>query len=174
VGETGYSTMERTWLRPTLDVHGMWGGYQEPGSKTVLPATFGAKVSMRLVPDQNPHEIFEHMKPYVEKLAPPGVTVKIEKTHVGLPFVTDPEGPALRAARRALERVWPNPPVMMREGGSVPVMEPMQRIFGAPFILMGFGLDDDQVHAPNEKFSLGCYFGGIRSVASLYEELGGL
>jgi acetylornithine deacetylase/succinyl-diaminopimelate desuccinylase-like protein len=172
VGETGFTTLERISVRPTLDVNGMWGGYQGDGSKTVLPSFFAAKVSMRLVPDQDPKKIFPALEAHVRSLTPEGVTVKVRNLHEGDPFITDPKHPMLEAARRALASVWKKPPAMMREGGSIPIMSALQKHIDVPFIFMGFGLDDDNVHAPNEKFSLTSYFGGIRSVAALYEELG--
>ena len=171
-GEKGYSTLERVAVRPTLDVNGMWGGYQGEGSKTVLPSFFAAKVSTRLVPKQRPDVVFEKMQKYVESIAPDTVHVKLIKLHTGEPFLTDPDSPMLEAAKKALARVWPNPPFMMREGGSIPVMEAMQRIFDVPFVFMGFGLEDDGIHAPNEKFNMSSYHGGIRSAAYLYEEIG--
>jgi acetylornithine deacetylase/succinyl-diaminopimelate desuccinylase-like protein len=170
-GEKGFTTLERITVRPTMDVNGMWGGYQGEGSKTVLPAFFAAKVSMRLVPDQDPAEIFRAFAAHVRKLAPAGVTVNVLDLHSAPPFLTSPDHPMIEAARRALLRAWPKPPVCIREGGSIPVMATFQETHGLPSILMGFGLDDDQVHSPNEKFSLSSYFGGTRSVAYLYEEL---
>ena len=170
-GEKGYTTAERISIRPTLDVNGMWSGYTGEGSKTVLPSLAAAKVSMRLVPDQDPREIFPKLEGYVKRLAPPGVTVKLIEMHAARPFLSDPAHPMIRAAVRALERSWPKPPVMAREGGSIPVMDTFLETHNLPCILMGFGLDDDQVHAPNEKFSLSSFFGGTRSVAYLYEEL---
>jgi acetylornithine deacetylase/succinyl-diaminopimelate desuccinylase-like protein len=170
-GEAGYSTLERTSARPTLDVNGIWGGYQGEGSKTVLPARASAKVSMRLVADQNPDELYPKFAAYVKKLAPPGVTVTVTNLHGALPFLTSPDHPMLEKARRALDRAWTKPAAMIREGGSIPVMATFQKTHGLPCILMGFGLDDDNVHAPNEKISLSSYFGGTKSVAYLYEEL---
>jgi acetylornithine deacetylase/succinyl-diaminopimelate desuccinylase-like protein len=170
-GEQGYTTLERATVRPTLDVNGMWSGYTGEGSKTVLPSFAAAKVSMRLVPDQDPHELFPRFAAYVEKLAPTGVRVVVKDLHGATPFLTDPDHPMLEAARRALTRVWPKPPAMIRTGGSIPVMATFQQTHGLPCILMGFGLDDDQVHAPNEKFSLSSFHGGTKSVAYLYEEL---
>ena len=171
IGEKGFTTAERISIRPTLDVNGMWSGYTGEGSKTVLPCVATAKVSMRLVPDQDPADLFPRLEAYVKKIAPPGVTVTVRDMHSARPFLSDPTHPMLRAAVRALERSWPKPPVMAREGGSIPVMETFQQTHNVPCILMGFGLDDDQVHAPNEKFSLSSYHGGTRSVAYLYEEL---
>ncbi|HET7224175.1 MAG TPA: dipeptidase [Candidatus Eisenbacteria bacterium] len=171
-GEKGWTTAERVSIRPTLDVNGIWGGYQGEGSKTVLPAKAGAKVSMRLVPDQDPLELFQQFEAYVKKVCPPGVTVRVENLHHGAPFLTDPNHPALEAARRALEQAWGRKPVMLREGGSIPVMTTFQQTHpGVPNILMGFGLDDDNVHAPNEKFTLRCFHVGAQSVALLYDEL---
>lgn len=170
-GEKGFSTYERITCRPTLDVNGMWSGYTGEGSKTVLPSFAAAKVSMRLVPDQDADALFESFSAYVRKLAPPSVTVEIKNLHGGRPFITDPDEPALQAAVRALARSWAKKPVLIREGGSIPVMATFQQTHALPCILMGFGLHDDQVHAPNEKFSLTSFHGGTRSCAYLYEEL---
>ena len=171
-GEKGFSTLERITVRPTLDVNGMWSGYTGEGSKTVLPAFAAAKVSMRLVPDQEPADLFPVFEAYVKKLAPPGVQVKVLDLHGARPWITDPGHPMLEAARRALARAWARPPVMVREGGSIPVMAVFEETHKLPSILMGFGLDDDAVHSPNEKFSLSSFHGGTKSVAYLYEELG--
>lgn len=171
-GERGFTTVERTGVRPTLDVNGMWSGYMGEGSKTVLPSFAAAKVSMRLVPDQNPAELFTHVEAYVKSLAPAGVTVKVRDLHSALPFLIDPNHGSLKAALRALERSWRKKPALVREGGSVPIMATFTETHGLPTILMGFGLHDDQVHAPNEKFSLSSFHGGTRSIAYLYEELG--
>jgi acetylornithine deacetylase/succinyl-diaminopimelate desuccinylase-like protein len=170
-GEKGRSTLERVWSRPTLDVNGMWSGYTGEGSKTVLPSLAAAKVSMRLVPDQDPDVLFERFTAHVKSLAPPSVRVTVKNLHGATPWITDPNHPMLQCARRALARAWTEPPAMIREGGSIPVMATFQETHGLPAILMGFGLDDDNVHAPNEKFSLSSYFGGTKSVAYLYEEL---
>ena len=172
VGERGYNTLERTTVRPTLDVNGMWSGYIGEGEKTVLPSFAAAKVSMRLVPDQDPDELAPRFEAHVKQLTPPGVRSKVVGMRGSPPFLTDPDHPMLEAARRALARVWKKPAVMVRDGGSIPVMTTFQHTHvGLPSILVGFGLDDDQVHAPNEKFSLSSYYGGMNSVAYLYEEL---
>lgn len=170
-GEKGFSTYERVTSRPTLDVNGIWGGYIGAGAKTVLPSFAAAKVSMRLVPDQDPAELFPIYEAYVKKLAPAGVTVKVIHHHGAVPFITDIDHPMLQAAYRALARAWTKKPAMIREGGSIPVMATFQSVLGLPSILMGFGLHDDQVHAPNEKFSLTSFHGGTKSCAYLYEEL---
>jgi acetylornithine deacetylase/succinyl-diaminopimelate desuccinylase-like protein len=170
-GEKGYTTLERQWARPTCDVNGLWSGYQGEGSKTVLPAKAGAKVSFRLVPDQHPRDLFPKLEAFVKKVAPPGVTVHLTDMHSAPPFLTSPDHPMLEAAKRALRRAWSREPVMIREGGSIPVMSTFEETHGLPAILLGFGLDDDQVHSPNEKFSLSSFYGGMKSCAYLYEEL---
>ncbi|MCC6349440.1 MAG: dipeptidase [Candidatus Eisenbacteria bacterium] len=170
-GEKGYSTYERVTSRPTCDVNGMWSGYTGEGAKTVLPSFAAAKVSMRLVPDQDPDEVFAAFAAHVRRLTPAGVTVKVANLHGAQPFITDPSHPLLQAAVRALARSWTKKPALFREGGSIPVMASFQKVLGYPCILMGFGLHDDQVHAPNEKFSLSSFHGGTKSCAYLYEEL---
>ena len=170
-GEKGHSTLERVWSRPTLDVNGIWGGYTGEGSKTVLPSFAAAKVSMRLVPDQDGAELFGKFEAYVQSLAPPAVKVVVKNFHAGKPWITSPDNPMLQAAIRALGRAWTKPPALIREGGSIPVMATFQQTHGLPCIMMGFGLHDDQVHAPNEKFSLTSFHGGTKSCAYLYEEL---
>ena len=170
-GEKGHSTLERVWSRPTLDVNGIWGGYTGEGSKTVLPSFAAAKVSMRLVPDQDGAELFGKFEAYVQSLAPPAVKVIVKNYHAGKPWITSPDNPMLQAAIRALGRAWTKQPALIREGGSIPVMATFQQTHGLPCIMMGFGLHDDQVHAPNEKFSLTSFHGGTKSCAYLYEEL---
>ena len=170
-GEKGRSTLERVWSRPTLDVNGMWSGYTGEGSKTVLPSFAAAKVSMRLVPDQDPKALFPKFEAHVKALAPPGVKVVVKDMHSAAPWITSADHPMLQAAVRALARAWPKKPALIREGGSIPVMATFQKTHGLPCILMGFGLQDDQVHAPNEKFSLSSFHGGTKSCAYLYEEL---
>ncbi len=170
-GKKGYTTAERITVLPTLDVNGMWSGYIGPGSKTVLPSFAAAKVSMRIVPDQDPHELFGRFEAHVKALAPDAVTVRVLDLHGAKPFITDPNHPMLGSAKRALSRAWTKPPVMIREGGSIPVMTTFQETHGLPSILLGFALEDDQIHAPNERFALSSFHGGTRSVAYLYEEL---
>ena len=170
-GEKGRSTLERLWSRPTLDVNGMWSGYTGEGSKTVLPSFAAAKVSMRLVPDQDPDQVFDAYVKHVKSLAPKAVKVTVKNMHGAKPWITSPDHPMLQAAVRALARAWTKPPVLIREGGSIPVMATFQKTHDLPCIMMGFGLHDDQVHAPNEKFSLTSFDGGTKSCAFLYEEL---
>ena len=170
-GEQGYTTLERVWVRPTCDVNGMVSGYIGEGAKTVLPSFASAKVSLRLVPDQDPKDLFARFEAHVRELAPPGVTLQVRDLHSAPPFMTDFDHPVLQAAVRALARSWPRPPAMIREGGSIPVMATFQETHGLPSILMGFGLADDNLHAPNEKFNLTSFHGGTKSCAYLYEEL---
>ena len=170
-GEKGYSTLERVWVRPTCDVNGLVSGYTGEGAKTVLPSFASAKVSMRLVPDQDPKDLFPRFEAWVRKLSPPGVTLKVHDLHSAPPFMTAHDHPMLQAAVRALARAWPKPPALIREGGSIPVMATFKQTHGLPCIMMGFALADDNLHAPNEKFNLTSFHGGTKSCAYLYEEL---
>lgn len=153
-GEEGYGLLERLWVRPTLDVNGIWGGYQGEGSKTVIPAKAGFKLSMRLVPDQDPHEIYALVKAYLGAILPAGYSMEVVSQGEGKPVVTEFDSPAMRAAAAALERVWGKKPVFNRMGGSVPIVADFQELLGIPIVMMGFGLDDDNLHSPNEKFDL--------------------
>ncbi len=171
-GEEGYSTLERAWARPTCDVNGIFGGYMGAGAKTVLPSWGGAKVSMRLVPDQNPATINRLFEEYVQAVAPPGVTVEISSVHGADPVLIDISGPLVEAATRALETVWGKPPVRIREGGSIPIVSTFSQVLGGPVILMGFGLADDNLHSPNEKFNVSHFYNGIRTVALFLDEVG--
>lgn len=170
-GEAGFSTRERTWARPTLDINGMWGGYQGAGAKTVLPAKAGAKVSMRLVPDQDPEEIARRFSEYVHQVAPSGVEVKVETVHHAIPTRIATEGPAMEAAKRAMADEWGKEPVLLREGGSIPIVATFDDVLSVPVLMMGFGLPDDRLHSPNEKFNVDCYHGGIRTVARFLDLL---
>ena len=171
-GEEGYSTLERTWARPTCDVNGIFGGYMGAGAKTVLPSWGGAKVSMRLVPDQNPETINRLFAEYVQEIAPPGVTVEITSVHGADPVLIDISGPLVDAAMAAQEKVWGKPPVRIREGGSIPIVSTFSQVLGGPVILMGFGLSDDNLHSPNEKFNISHFYNGIRTVAHFLDEAG--
>jgi acetylornithine deacetylase/succinyl-diaminopimelate desuccinylase-like protein len=170
-GEAGYSTLERIWARPSLDVNGIWSGFTQPGAKTVIPATAHAKLSMRLVPDQTPKEIFRKVSFYLKKLAPRSVKVRIEELHGGDPWVTPLDHPALQAAGRALERAFKKQPVFVREGGSIPVIATFDRVLKVPTVLIGFGLHDDNLHAPNEKLDVDNFYKGMETSALLMEEL---
>jgi len=173
-GEEGYSTRERTWARPTCDVNGIFGGYMGKGAKTVLPSWGGAKVSMRLVPDQEPKKIAKLFTEYVQSIAPKSVTVEVELLHGADPVVVEAKGPIVDAAMEAMQEVWGARPVRIREGGSIPIVSTFASVLGAPVLLLGFGLNDDGLHSPNEKFNISHFYNGIRSVARLLDRLGDL
>ena len=171
-GEPGYSVIERTWARPTLDVHGMPGGFIGAGAKTVIPAKAVAKVSMRLVPDMTPEKTFALYKSYVESLTPAGITLDVRLIHSGEAIVIGTDNPYVRAATRALKQVWGKDTVFIRSGGSIPIVGDFERNLEIPSVMMGFGLPDDNLHAPNEKFHLANFYRGIESVITFFEELG--
>jgi acetylornithine deacetylase/succinyl-diaminopimelate desuccinylase-like protein len=172
VGEAGYSVMERTWARPTLDVHGIPGGFIGAGAKTVIPAKAVAKVSMRLVPGMTPAKSFELYKNYVKKITPVGVEVEVRLIHSGDPCLIPVDNPYIRAATRALNEVWGKDTVFIRSGGSIPIVGDIARHLGLPSVMMGFGLPDDNLHAPNEKFHLKNFALGIESLICFLEEVG--
>lgn len=170
-GERGYSTLERASARPTLDVNGIWGGYQGEGSKTVLPAKAGAKISMRLVPDQDQDEIAGLFKDYMKKIAPPGVRVQVEKHHGGTPVKVPLDFDGLQAAADALHEVYDVKPLFTREGGSIPIVADFEKMLGVNTILMGMGLRSDAIHSPNEKFTLRDFHRGIEASARFFRKL---
>jgi acetylornithine deacetylase/succinyl-diaminopimelate desuccinylase-like protein len=170
-GEKGFSTLERIWMRPTCEVNGMLSGYTGEGAKTVLPSTAMAKVSCRLVPDQDPAEIAKLFEAHVERVKPTGVTVKVTYVHGGKPWKAELEGPLYDAARKALHAAFGKEPVIVGEGGSIPVVGDFSRILGAPVLLLGFGLPGENAHAPDEWISLENFTRGLRAVATLYETL---
>ncbi len=172
VGEAGYSVLERTWARPTLDVHGIPGGFTGAGAKTVIPAKAVAKVSMRLVPGMTPAKAFAQYKSYVEKIAPAGVDVQVRLIHSGDPCLIPVDNPYIKAATRALHEVWGRDTVFIRSGGSIPIVGDFARHLGLPSVMMGFGLPDDNLHAPNEKFHVKNYALGIESLIRFLEEAG--
>jgi acetylornithine deacetylase/succinyl-diaminopimelate desuccinylase-like protein len=171
-GEPGYSVLERTWARPTLDVHGIPGGFTGAGAKTVIPAKALAKISMRLVPGMNPANSFELYKQYVEKIAPAGVEIDVRLIHSGDPSLIRVDNAYIQAATRALREVWGRETVFIRSGGSIPIVGDFDRHLGAPSVMMGFGLPDDNIHAPNEKFHLKNFELGIASLIRFLEEAG--
>jgi acetylornithine deacetylase/succinyl-diaminopimelate desuccinylase-like protein len=171
-GEAGYSVLERTWARPTLDVHGMPGGFIGAGAKTVIPAKATAKVSMRLVPEMKPDEIFSLYKSYVESLAPKGITLEVRLIHSAEPLVIGTANPYIHAATTALREVWNAETVFIRSGGSIPIVGDFERHLKIPSVMMGFGLPDDNLHAPNEKFHIANFYRGIESVVCFWEEVG--
>jgi len=170
-GETGFTTLERTWARPTLEVNGLLSGFTGDGAKTVLPAVAMAKISMRLVPDQDPKKIAERFEAYVRKLAPKTVELTFTGMHGGKPWMASYDHPFMQAAARAIERGFGRPPVFTREGGSIPVVSTFQEELGVPSVLFGVGLPDENAHAPNEKLDLGNFHNGIIAAAYLYHEL---
>jgi acetylornithine deacetylase/succinyl-diaminopimelate desuccinylase-like protein len=171
-GEQGYTVRERTWARPTCDVHGLFGGYQAKGAKTVLPSWCGAKVSMRLVPDQNPEKIARLFQDYVRSITPHGVKVEVEYLHGGQAVGVSTEGPFVEAAMAAMEDVWGKRPVRVREGGSIPIVATFSDVLRVPVLLLGFGLNDDALHSPNEKFNISHFYNGIRAIARLLDRVG--
>ncbi|MCA9178214.1 MAG: dipeptidase, partial [Planctomycetales bacterium] len=170
-GEAGYSTLERRWARPTCDVNGLWSGYQGEGAKTVLPARAGAKFSFRLVPNQDPKQVSQSLASWLEQRMPPGIRYKLIDHH-GAPGVVVPlDSPFMAAASRAIERGFGAAPVYIREGGSIPIVNTFKAMLGADTLLLGWGLNDDNMHSPNEKFSLADYQRGIHASACLWDEL---
>ncbi|MBN1874776.1 MAG: dipeptidase [Anaerolineae bacterium] len=163
-GEPAYTILERTTARPALDVNGIWGGYIEPGAKTVLPGRASAKISMRLVPDQEPQAITRLVEAYLQKIAPPTVQVEVKDLHGGEGAIVRRDSPAMQAAFRAYAATFGRDPIFIREGGSIPVVATFQKVLGIETILMGFGLPDDQLHAPNEKFHIPNFYKGIETV----------
>ncbi|MGQ0646200.1 MAG: dipeptidase [Gemmatimonadaceae bacterium] len=171
-GEAGYSTLERIWSRPTCEVNGLLSGYTGEGAKTVLPAKAMAKVSCRLVSDQTPDEIARLIRSHVAGVTPPGVRVTIRALHGGMPWRGTLAGPLFSAGRAALERAFGRAPVIVGEGGSIPVVHDFVRVLGAPVLLMGFGLPGENAHAPNEWISDENFEKGMQAAAGLWEELG--
>lgn len=170
-GEAEHSLLERLWSRPTLDLNGVYGGFQGKGSKTVIPAQAGFKFSMRLVPDQDPHEIAALAETYLKAIAPPGIRVRVVRHGLGRPVLTDPQSPPMRLAAEALEEVWGRRPVYTREGGSIPIVADLVEVLKAPVVLMGFGLHDDNLHAPNEKLDLLNFEKGIEASQAFLKRL---
>jgi len=171
-GEAGFSLLERLWIRPTCDVNGLLCGYTGEGAKTVLPARAMAKVSFRLVPNQNPHRIAELLRTHIAQVAPPEVEVRVEDLHGGRPWKAELEGIFFEAAQAALEKAFGTAPVLCGEGGSIPIVVDFQEILEAPVLLMGFAPPGANMHAPNEWIPLENFEKGIRAVAQFYAELG--
>jgi acetylornithine deacetylase/succinyl-diaminopimelate desuccinylase-like protein len=171
-GEAGFTTLERVWARPTLEVNGIWGGFTGEGAKTVIPAEAHAKISMRLVADQTPKEIVAKVTKAIKKLAPKSVDVTVTHIHSGESWLADTKHVALQAAARAIKKAFGKTPVFTREGGSIPVVASFDRILKVPSVLMGIGLHDDNLHAPNEKLDLDNFYNGNEAAVYLMEELG--
>jgi acetylornithine deacetylase/succinyl-diaminopimelate desuccinylase-like protein len=168
-GEKGYTTIEHTSIRPTLDVNGIWGGYIGEGAKTVLPSKAYAKISMRLVPNQNHEKITEIFQKHFESIAPKSVKVKVKPHHGGNPIVTPSDSVAYKAASKAMEQSFGKIPVPVRGGGSVPIVAQFKEILGLDSVLMGFGLDSDAIHSPNEHYGIFNYLIGIETIALFFK-----
>jgi acetylornithine deacetylase/succinyl-diaminopimelate desuccinylase-like protein len=173
-GESGYSTLERVWARPTFEVNGLLSGFTGEGAKTVLPATAMAKVSMRLVPDQDPKKIGDLFEAHLQKVSPKTVELKVTRMHGGKPWMTEFDNKYVRAAGRAIQQGFGQPPVFNREGGSIPVVSTFQEELGLPSVLFGVGLPDENAHAPDERLDLGNFHNGIIASAYLYQEIAAL
>jgi acetylornithine deacetylase/succinyl-diaminopimelate desuccinylase-like protein len=173
-GEKGFTTVERLWIRPTFELNGIWGGYQGEGAKTVIPSKAYAKFSTRLVPNQNPKKIAKLVEQHVRKLLPKTVHCKFEVLSTGKPWVAAYQDPIFHTAQSALEKGFGKKAVFIREGGSIPFVTQMHDTFKVPCVLIGFGLPDENAHAPDEHLALENYYGGIKAIAHLYEGLGSL
>ncbi len=172
-GEKGYTTLERRWARPTFDVNGIWGGYQAEGAKTIIPARAGAKVSMRLVPNQDPEKIGKLFNEFVREIAPDGVKVEVVDMSGGSPLLLDPNTPFFEKAAAAVEKAFGKKPFLIREGGSIPITQVFKEVLGADTLLLGWGQDDDRIHSPNEQFDVGDFHRGTLASAYLIGLLGG-
>ena len=170
-GDTNYNIRERISARPTLDINGLWSGWSGPGVKTIIPASAGVKLSSRLVGNQDPHKIYEQIKAYLESIAPPTVTVNIKLVTTGKPALFPFDIPEMQAAARAYEKGWGAAPVFTRGGGSIPVVAEIADLMNIPVVMMGFGLDDDGLHSPNERFSIEMFHRGIETAIVYLDEL---
>ena len=168
-GEKGYTTNERTGIRPTLELNGIWGGYQGEGAKTVLPSKAFAKVSARLVPNQSHHKITEKLLKYFSSIAPAGVTVKAQEHHGGEPYMTPIDSKAYKAAAQAIKTTFGKDPIPVRGGGSIPICSLFEKELGVKIVFMGFGLDSDNLHSPNEKFELVNFYKGIETIPYFHQ-----
>jgi acetylornithine deacetylase/succinyl-diaminopimelate desuccinylase-like protein len=171
-GEPGFSVQERTWARPTLEVHGMPGGFIGAGAKTVIPARATAKVSMRLVPNMKSEEIFKLYNDYVMSLVPKGISVKVKLLSMGDPIIIRTDNPYVKAATEAMKEVFGKDTVYIRSGGSIPIVAEFEKHLKIPTVMMGFGLPDDNLHAPNEKFHIANFYRGIESIIRFLQKLG--
>jgi acetylornithine deacetylase/succinyl-diaminopimelate desuccinylase-like protein len=171
-GEPGVPLFERLWARPTLEIHGIRGGFTAEGAKTVIPARSVVKISLRLVPDQQPEEVVAQIESAIAAAAPPGIVAKFKLLSSAPPSMVDPEHPLIRKAAQAMERVFGHPTVYVRCGGSIPIVGLFAEKLGIPSVMMGFGLPDDNIHAPNEKLSLSNYARGIESMMAYFESAG--
>lgn len=170
-GDANYTIRERVSARPTLDINGMWSGYSGPGPKTIIPAKAGAKLSSRLVGNQDPHKIYQQLKQYIESIAPPTVKVKVTLLTTGKPALIPFDLPEMQAAARAYERGWGHKPVFTRGGGSIPVVADIYNLMKIPVVMMGYGLDDDGLHAANESYSIEMFQRGIETAIVYLDEV---
>ncbi len=170
-GEKGFTATERRSARPTIEINGLTSGYQGEGSKTIVPAWARAKLTFRLVPNQRPEKIRAAVLRYLKKLCPPTVRLEVKAGHGGDPYLVSPEGPLAQASMRALKTAFGREPILMREGGSIPIVNDFKKHLGAETLLLGLSLPDDNPHSPNEKFDLACYTNGMRMGACLWPEL---
>lgn len=173
VGESGYTATERRWARPTCDVNGMFGGYTGEGPKTIVPSTATAKITCRLVPDQDPHSLTEALRQFLESNLSPGVTMEFSTAHGGSPSMADLNSPYMAAAKAAIEQAFGTAPVLIREGGSIPVVASLDEILGVETLLLGWGQNSDNLHSPDEHFSIDDFHRGTLASACLWQELAG-
>lgn len=170
-GEKGFTTLERRWARPTFDINGLWSGYQGEGAKTIVPSSAAAKISFRLVPNQSPEQVAGQLRQFVQDNTPPGIRIEVIDLHGGPGVVVDPHSPFIAAADKAIAEAFGKPPVLIREGGSIPVVAEMVERLGSDVLLLGWGLNDDGAHSPNEKFNIEDYYRGIRASSHLWHHL---
>ena len=170
-GESGFDSRERLWARPTAELNGIGGGYQGEGSKTVIPSCAFAKLTFRLVPDQSPETVLKRVQSHFEQVVPLGVRFEIVEGHVGAPYLMDPNSTFGQAAQRAAKRTFNNEIALIREGGSIPIVQTFREVFGVETLLLGLALPDCRAHSPNENFPLENYRAGIRLNQALLQEL---
>jgi acetylornithine deacetylase/succinyl-diaminopimelate desuccinylase-like protein len=170
-GESGFTTLERRWARPTCDINGMLSGYTGEGPKTIIPAKAMAKLSCRLVPNQDPEKLLDALHQFLKSKLPPGVRMEFKPFHGGPGLVFATDSPFMQAARNAIAFAFGTPPVMIREGGSIPVVSAFRQILGVDTLLLGWGQDTDNLHSPNEHFTLADFHKGIKASAALWNEL---
>ena len=170
-GEKGFSHHEQRAARPTLEINGLTSGYQGEGSKTIVPSWASVKITMRLVPNQTPAKIQKQVQAHLKKICPPTVKMKLKCGHGGVPYLVSPTSPMAQASLRALKAGFGGEPIVMREGGSIPIVNDFKRVLGVDTLLLGLALPDDNAHSPNEKFDLDCFAGGMRMAAYLWQEL---
>ena len=168
-GEAGYTTLERTGVRPSLDVNGIWGGYIGEGTKTVIPSKASAKISMRLVPDQDHQEIAKLFEKHFKAIAPKSVMVKVKSLHGGQPYVAPTDMPAYKAAEKAIVTTFGKKPLPFYSGGSIPIISGFEAILGIKSLLIGFGLSQDAIHSPNESYGLNQFYKGIETIPYFYQ-----